>query len=549
MQALDAILHDIARRSSSEDSASGATRSHAEWTARAPKARLVLPERFRLLGKLGQGGMGVVHRAFDTELGREVAIKSLGHPRHDDLYRLKREFRLLSDIRHPNLIRLHELFAEGNHAFFTMDLVIGQDFRSFVSGQAGKGKARSTCDYVRLRNLARQLASAIAAVHAAGKLHRDIKPSNIIVTPTGRVVLFDFGLAASLSARTAKTKAEGVLLGTRGYVAPEQARGEALTTSADWYGFGVTLFEAMTGSLPFADAYRAFLVNGAVDRFASVRDHLPDAPADLDELIAGLLDPMPERRPTEEEIFRVLGRAESGCKSVRRSVTTKPSASPGDERTVLRSVLARPELGRSMVVRMHGTHASKMARLFVEEAKADGAKVLRGKCRAREHVAFNALDEIVDDLSHHLEYMPHGELLSVLPANAAALPELFPVLGRLESSCDEVFARRPESNANTLTGARSALKDLLANLSDRRPLVLWIDDAEWGDGRSGELLKELLEPSDAPRMLVLLSCRSDDGLPQGGLLDALQRGESTIDFVDVPPGSSFAISFSTRSCA
>src|SRR5215471_5660617 len=117
----------------------------------------LLPRRYRVLEKLGQGGMGAVHRAVDCHLGREIAVKSLVAPRPDDLYRLKREFRLLADIRHPNVIRLYELFVEDRRACFTMDLVTGSSLYDFAH-RTGR------CDFRFLRAAAKQLASAIGAV-------------------------------------------------------------------------------------------------------------------------------------------------------------------------------------------------------------------------------------------------------------------------------------------------------------------------------------------------------------------------------------------------
>jgi serine/threonine protein kinase len=479
---------------------SGTRRLAGSVDPNAPSSLSLLPKRFRLLEKLGQGGMGVVYRAVDCELGREVALKVLGAPRADDLYRLKREFRLLAEIRHPNVIRLHDLFVEDCKACFTMDLVIGTNLYDFVH----RG---GTCDYASLRTAAKQLASALAAVHAAGQLHRDVKPSNVMVTAAGRVVLFDFGLAAPVSRKTGRTKAAGVLLGTRGYIAPEQARGDALTVAADWYSFGVTLFEAATGRRPFDDAAKTRVDDRDVE-LGRVNHWLPDAPADLDDLVASLLDPVPRRRPDEAAVMKVLG----GVPRAAAARSRPPHDAHAPEAIELARAFDRLERGQANVLRLYGRAAGRSAIVerFLEEREAQGTLVLRGRCRPRETVRYNALDEVIDSLSHALEHMPFAEVVSVLPPEATNLADLFPVLARLETATDGMLARRRDGAA-THERARDALKNFLGRLARRRSVVIWIDDAQWADRESGALLRDLLCSGDAPPVLVLLGfrCRDD----------------------------------------
>jgi serine/threonine protein kinase len=469
----------------------------------APPTLPLLPLRFRLLEKIGQGGMGVVHRAFDVELGREIALKSLAAPRADDLYRLKREFRLLAGIRHPNVIRLYELFVEDCKACFTMDLVIGSSLYEFTH-RAGR------CDYGSLRTAAKQLGAALGAVHAAGNLHRDVKGSNVIVTPAGRVVLLDFGLAARVARANAKTKGAGVLLGTRGYISPEQSRGEPLSVAADWYSFGVTLFEAVTGRRPCDEPPQIHWGGRKTDAFGRMSQFAPDVPPDLDDLVAGLLDPVARRRPDEADVMSVLGQARL-AKPKARSRAPLLEAHATEASDLARAV-DRVERHRAGVLRIYGragVEKSAIVERFLDEREALGTVVLRGRCRPRESVQFNALDEVVDSLSHALEHMPYSELISILPSHVAALPRLFPVLGRLEAATDGIFKRSPENDEETKRRAGRALKDLLSALATRHRVVVWIDDAQWADEESGELLRELLRCADAPPVLLLLTYRCD----------------------------------------
>ena len=230
--------------------------------------------RFTLVRRLGAGGMGVVYETYDQQRGELVALKTMRKVDPGALVRFKQEFRSLSDITHPNLANLYELFAIEDRWFFTMELVDGCNFISYVKGTPEEAAARWNAeptmiarparsatesspaarmpnfhfDEKRLREALVQLALGVSALHAAGKLHRDIKPPNVLVTLEGRVVLLDFGLAADLES----VGADQQVVGTVGHMSPEQAAGESVSTASDWYSVGVMLFEAMTGQLPFA---------------------------------------------------------------------------------------------------------------------------------------------------------------------------------------------------------------------------------------------------------------------------------------------------------
>jgi serine/threonine protein kinase len=152
-----------------------------------------LPARFEVLRLEDAGAHGVVWLVFDRDLQRIVALKTLRVPDLSKFSRLKREFRALMDIRHPNLVELYELFSEGDAVCFTMELVEGKSLTTWFTSAAGSPMAR-------LELALRQLVAAIQTLHQNDRLHRDIKPSNILVTPEGRLVLLDFGLTTVLDA-------------------------------------------------------------------------------------------------------------------------------------------------------------------------------------------------------------------------------------------------------------------------------------------------------------------------------------------------------------
>ena len=210
--------------------------------------------RFRMMRRLGAGGMGVVYEVHDRIRDEVVALKTLLRTGAEDLYRLKREFRSLADVVHPNLACLYELFVEDERCFFTMELVSGV---TFVDYARSTGSIRGCRE--RLIPALRQLIDGVSALHRRGKLHRDIKPSNVLVTPEGRVVILDFGLIAELMPDSGE--ASYVSGGTPAYMAPEEVSGARPSEAGDWYGIGVTLYEALTETVPFADSPSELLLH------------------------------------------------------------------------------------------------------------------------------------------------------------------------------------------------------------------------------------------------------------------------------------------------
>jgi serine/threonine protein kinase len=242
--------------------------------------------RFELRRYLGAGGFGVVYEAYDREHDAIVALKTLQQLGPGALYRFKQEFRALADIDHPNLITLYELSAEGEHWFFTMELV-EVDFLSYVSPPAQPADSLPSLDLDRLRDAFRELAEGVRALHQAGKLHCDLKPSNVLVERTGRVVILDFGLVAESDA---VARAENnLLVGTPAYMSPEQAGGLEPTPASDWYSVGVMLFEALTGRQPFRGSVREILEHKRRRDPPAPDDLVSDLPSDLKELCCRLL--------------------------------------------------------------------------------------------------------------------------------------------------------------------------------------------------------------------------------------------------------------------
>ena len=285
-------------------------------------------ERFEVLLPLGRGGMGAVYRARDRRRNVDVALKTLLTLDAEGLLRFKREFRALSEVSHPNLVGMHELFSEDRDWFFTMELVEGVTILHWVRKQvtrrdvpADEQTVRRVTDgdkappiepwtglgfdEGRLRASLPQLVLGLDALHAAGKVHRDVKPSNIMVTSTGRVVILDFGLVTDSDRR--QQLSHHTILGTVAYMAPEQAAGLPVGPAADWYSLGVLLYEALTGIVPFVGTTPEVLMSKQRLLPQSPRTMVSSVPKDLDALCMQLLRIEPDQRPDVGQIYECLG--------------------------------------------------------------------------------------------------------------------------------------------------------------------------------------------------------------------------------------------------
>ncbi|MGO9464631.1 MAG: serine/threonine-protein kinase PknK [Isosphaeraceae bacterium] len=502
---------------------------------------------------LGSGGMGTVYRAYDRERRRPVALKVMNRASAATILRFKREFRTLLGVAHPNLVTLYELIFDGKSWFLTMELLEGVNFLQYVRGEApstgheieastainqgppavAKGHVQSSTTgpteparWIRLRAATRQLATGISWLHAAGKLHRDIKPTNVIVTRQGRVVLLDFGFAAEQGLDGRHRSTEDHILGTAAYMAPEQAAGLPVSSAADWYSMGVMLFEALTGRLPFSGEILSVLLNKQTIDPPAPSDLAADLPQDLSALCADLLRRRPEERPSAPDVMRRLEREVSDQKRFSEPDVEifHLAASPNQalplvgrrgHRQALDQAWAEMIGGRTVVLYLHGpSGAGKTALLksFLDERidRAD-AVVLAGRCYERESVPYKALDSLVDSLGGHLRRLSRAELAAILPRDMAALARAFPALGQIEArACAPRRAFEAPDPQELRRRAFAALRELLARLSDRNPLILAIDDLQWGDVDSAALIAELLRPPDAPVLLFLGTYRTED---------------------------------------
>ncbi len=537
--------------------------------------------------------MGVVYEARDGERDMLVALKTLRSMDANLLYHFKNEFRALADLSHPNLCSLYELFQAEGHWFFTMEVVDGTDFMSFIKKRvttaepalaagtepkgtlvefgAGRGNSGTMLEFVnapsgsgtqlpvqqepdrpttdpsvlpfdepRLRDALAQLASGLNALHDAGKVHRDIKPGNILVTKEGRVVIMDFGLIAD-EAILAELEATGTIAGTPTFMAPEQGMpGAAVGPSADWYAVGVMMYQILTQRLPFKGE--------TVWELIEAKKTLPPAPSvlafgvplDLADLCHRLLSPDPASRPRGDEVLRLLGaRASAPMLGTSAAAAQDVFVGRRAELGVLHNALAEARRGAVTVFVQgpSGLGKSALVRRFLDEVHGTGTLVLKGRCYAAETVSYKAFDGMFDALSRHLVTMDPYRVMDLFPQSTMLAARLFPTLRRVPVFANAVTHDPNVSAMELRSRAFSSVVELLARVAAMQPLVLFVDDLQWADPDSFLLLRELLDPAVAPPLVFVASIRSGETTSDAPAVTAKQAGivPRVIEVGPLPP--------------
>ena len=538
-------------------------------------------ERFTFLRAIGHGGMGEVHLVEDRALQRTVAQKRILVRSSRSMMRFKREFRVIEGLLHPNLVRLYELGEEQGELYYTMEYVDGADLDAYCTGAeeppfssgsspgpwtppsapaleetvdvlaptlgdegtldatlevAGAGvlvtpgaasaplalSAASDVRWDRLAHVLPQILEALAFLHESGVVHRDLKPPNIMVRRDGVVKLLDFGVLGEL-ARPRSIDGAGEVVGTVGFMAPEQLTGAPPTPASDLYALGVTLFELVAGQPVFEGSTKEVICSHLGTPPPRLAELCPDAPPALAQTCAELLRKDPSQRPTLRELARRLLPAFGA----RAPVFPPPRPPPtelvgrGDEQAALRQRLDRARkggFGLAALTGATGTGKTSLARWLADEAERAGVTVLRGQGRPSERVAFNAVDGCVDGLAtvlgrRRLKRAP-APLRQALELAASAFPVLalkpLKIQPRVGASRGAAFA---------------ALASLLADEAGRAEgLLLLVDDLQWADADTLALLGYLADAAPAG-VLISATLRDDvGGSPAGSWLEG--QGEA-----------------------
>ena len=466
---------------------------------------------YRIVARLGAGGMGEVYEAVDGRTQETVALKVMKWRNPAREIRFKREFRVLAEVRHENLVRPRELIATDEYFFFTMDLCEGPNLVGHVRHEVSPGQLPNL---TRLRRALRQLVAGVSALHDKGLLHRDLKPSNVLVTHHGLVRILDFGLVRDVNVSVDIT-AEGQMLGTPAYMAPEQAAATPATQASDWYAVGTMLYELLTGERPFTGSLLEVVTSKSDPTPPDPRDKIASAPEDLAQLAMSLMMVDPKARPGAEEILDVLGVDASAETGTGLRLDHQPLIGRDTELATLRAAFERVRVdGQSVTVHLQAESGMGKSKLISEflatPSPAYPPFILRGRCFERESVPYKGLDGVIDSLSSQLRHLDELEAAAILPRDVTSLSRLFPVFSQIPA----VAKRRPRAAAGldpqeARQRGVAALRELLARLGDLRPLIIIIDDFQWADPDSARLLNELMTEPDGPALFLIVAFRPE----------------------------------------
>ena len=295
---------------------------------------------YRILGKLGGGGMGVVYEAEDLKLGRHVALKFIpenltGDPK--SLERFTREARAASQLNHPNICTIHGIEDNHGHPFIVMEKLEGESLKAHISGHPMAMEE--------VLDVGVQIADALVASHAKGIVHRDVKPANIFLTPNGQVKVLDFGLAKLVHAQDdaaadLSLTAVGIIPGTAVYMSPEQARSETIDARSDLFSFGTVLYEMATGKKPFTG-------NNSLVTLDAVLHSKPVPPKDLNPKIPIELEGIIGKAMEKDRTHRYQSAAEMRSDLAQLKRETESGTVKSGSATVLKLRAASRTFGRN----------------------------------------------------------------------------------------------------------------------------------------------------------------------------------------------------------
>src|SRR5918993_3387232 len=473
----------------------------------------VLRQRYRLDSEIGRGGMGIVYRATDLELMREVAVKVLPETTSssDARQRLIREARAAASLNHPHIISVHDVGEADGMPFFVMELVHGPSL----------AQSRPT-DFPRIVEIGSQICTALEHAHTNSIVHRDLKPENVLLSATGAsgmVKLADLGLA--LPSYAARISRVGLIVGTAAYMAPEQALGQDVDGRTDLYALGVLLYELTTGRVPFKGDDPLAVVSQHVH--ASVvppRVLRPDMPRALEAVILRLLAKDPDDRfATATDTLIALGTSllepDGGTSETADAVAILDALSRGRlvgravELAEVRELWRRAREGRGHAVLLSGEPGAgktRLAREVTVQAALDGAVVLTGGCY--EYEATTPYLPFVEAFRRWVrEEKDDAALCAVLGDSARQIAKLAPEIEHRLGPCEDCPALPPHEERLLFFDAVAAV---FARLAKKNGLLFYADDLHWADRGTLWLLGHLLRQLRDERVLIVGAYRETE---------------------------------------
>lgn len=478
---------------------------------------------FRILSKIGEGGMGEVYLAEDQKLGRKVALKVLPasaagteHARA----RLIQEARSASALNHANIVTIHSIEETGTVDFIVMEYVEGETLAARLR--------RGVLPLSELLEIHRQIAEGLGAAHDAGVIHRDVKSSNILITNQRRVKILDFGLAkiTSMSAEDLPTgfqelTKEGTILGTVSYMSPEQVRGEPLDSRSDIFSFGCVLYESATGRLPFRGptpmAVMSQILSATVIPPSSLN---PDLPAKLDTIVMQALSRdkgfrYSSARQMGEDLY-ALGFPETIADSSALQAVSLPKRDEafvgreGEMQKLQDSFQAMTQgLGGAVFLTGEpGIGKTSLSEEFLSRVASSYPHVLSARGRCVEHYGTGEaylpfLDAIGSAFNGPFKDAVVQVLRAFAPTWCMQFPGAFTSTTALENSQKEAAFASKERMLREIS-------DALVELSTGRPLILFFEDLHWADPSTADLLRYLCRRVQGQRILILGTFREED---------------------------------------
>ncbi|MEL6349217.1 MAG: serine/threonine-protein kinase, partial [Myxococcota bacterium] len=448
--------------------------------------------QYRIVGEIGRGGMAAVLEALRLHDGARCALKvMLPATRSEDVAeRFRREFRALSHLSHPNVLKVYEGGVYDGRPFFAMELLDGRELRDEVEQWRGLPPGRR---FERARDILIQLARALEYIHNRGWVHRDVTPANIMILPDGQVKLMDFGVVKEPGA---DLTVAGEVVGTVAYIAPEQIRGQRVDARADLYSLGAVLYLMLTGRRPF----NARTLSGYLDKHLNRTVRPPHALAptvsrELDAICVRLLEKDPAARfASATHLLYMLGAERPALQAA--AVTT--IAGRAWERSVLREAVALLDAGRGGLIMLEGASGMGCSRLVSEGVRLSrqlGIAISWGQNRSPNQPAFSGLREIYTNLLAEGRDSPAALTLTYDGGEERA--ELYAIC--------------------------AAFKELMAS---EAPRLVCIEDIDRADPGTLQVVEYLIRNLAELPVLFLLSRRPPED-PAHDPLSGLISGEST----------------------
>lgn len=485
----------------------------------------VINERYELISEIGQGGMGVVYRAHDETLKRDVAIKVLSNIHLDAENRelLLREAQVTANLNHPNIVTVFDAGEFEETPFIIMELVEGQTLNEIP-----------VQDMQWVADIACQICRALVHAHDQQLIHRDLKPENVALAVDGVAKLMDFGLARSMTSRLTE---DGLIHGTVFYMAPEQAMAGKFDERVDLYAFGVMLYELTTGEIPFsADDPVAVISQHLHAPVIPPRAKVETVPPVLNDLILQLLRKDPDERPSSAQIVLNILEAPdvldldiipSDRLTVLDRIVRGRMVGRKDELNEARAILNKVRAGDGQLLLVSGEAGvgkSRFMREIATQVEIWGGEVLVGECHSEGMIPYMPFMQIIrrafrkySDISNDLPDPVFADLLSLVPELSTDYPHVRPN-PELEPEAEQ---RRLFEN----------MVKFLTILCSRSPLLMVIEDIHWADSSSLHLLQLLTRRMRKKPLMLLGTSREiekeGNKVLQDVLLDLSRKGLST----------------------